>query len=417
MNTKTQTPNLVLPTVMGASFPVVSGQVDTASIVNTSTTVVPRQYTDSVQRPSWMSVEQADQIVAAVASFMEVIRSEPTNARIMNDVKSIGQQSRSVMEPAMTLYNMKMNDALGTVLTEDGGQVHTSLLQVKQELDKVNPSVLKDQKVPYRWIGWLFPLIGRLPLGEEVLAKIYASRETVASTVSGIRIGLFAERDKIQTLLGELETIYENLLVGDRQDQADTYFGELLLREVDAFRVSLTERTEVLNMEEFQGALQRRVNFVKERRLVSQQFFEGVVAFQRNARMQIENLELYGSLEQAILASLGLKAASKALAQSAKLTKMLGQAIGDTLADTATEQRKVGEQLMDSQKNGLIPFEKIEAACNEYDILFGKIEAHNRELITVGKQTGDRLKGLLAKSEERVERHHASVTKQQGVKQ
>lgn len=411
MTSQTQTATAVklsLPSIIPQDQGNLPVPMQSASLVSSDSTPG-LQHAKDVPAPEWMPDETRTAVQAAVQQFVDVIKSNPVDAQIVNNIGDIGKQGEEAMTPAMTLYNVKVGDALGNLFTEDGGTVNRSLLDVKRELDRVNPSVLKNQKVAFKWFGWLFPIIGRLPKGDEILQKIYKERTTVGELVSGIKRGLLAERDKIQTFMGEIQVIYGRILVADRQDESDEYFGQLLLKEVDAFRAGLTDSKAVANMEEFQASLQRRVNFLRERRVLNNQFFDGAMAFMRNARMQLEALEMYAALEQSILANLGLKAASRALVRSAQLTKQLGQAVSDTLADTAAEQRQVGEQLLETQKSTMLDLEKVEKACQDYDALFEKIKRHNRDIIVEGAKTGERLRGILVKQSERTEIGHTMM--------
>jgi len=365
------------------------------------------QHTQDVPAPEWMSTEQQTAVQTSVGQFMAVIRQNPTDAKIVKDISSIGEQGDAIMTPAMTLYNTKVGEALGNLFTEDGGKVNATLLQVKRELDKVNPSVVKRQKVPFRFLRLFFPLLSRLPKGDEVLERIHGESETVGTLVSGIKAGLYAERDKIQAFVGEVTTVYDQMVAADRQDEGEVYFGQCLLAEVDAFRVTLRDERSVANMEEVQATLQRQVNMLRDKRIINTQTFQGAISFMRNARMQLENLKRYASFEQALLASLGIKVASRALAQSQAITTALSEAISQTMADTAEEQKELGLRLMKGQKSSLLDLDKVEKACRDYDDLFHAIEGHNRAIITEGAKVGERLQGILKKQSARIERGHS----------
>lgn len=277
---------------------------------------------------------------------------------------------------------------------------------MKRELDKVNPSVVKKQKVPFRFLHLFFPLLSRLPKGDEVLEKIHGESETVGTLVSGIKAGLYAERDKIQAFVGEVTTIYDQMVVADRQDESEVYFGQCLLAEVDAFRLTLKDERSVANMEEVQAELQITVNTLRDKRIINTQMFQGAISFMRNARMQLANLKRYASFERALLASLGMKVASRALAESQAITTALGEAISNTMADTAAEQKELGLRLMKGQKSSLLDLDKVKQACQDYDDLFKAIEDHNRAIIKEGAQVGQQLQGILQKQSARIEHGH-----------
>ncbi len=398
-----------LPVPLGTG----SGIVPASATTEVSTVAPGAQHTAEVVVPVWMMPEQQRSIEAAVEQFFTLITANPVDAKLVNSIDVIGKQGEASMTPAMTLYNVKVGEALGNIFAEDAGMGKT-LLQIKMELDRINPSMVKNKPVPRRFLSWLFPLIRRLPNGEEIMRDIYASRETVGSTVTGLKEGLYAERDKIQTFKGEIEVIYDRVVNADRQDEADTYFGDLLLKRVDAFRVGLKDPKAVANMEEFQGALQRRTNFIRERQVLNKQFFDGAIAFMRNTRMQLEALGYYASLEQSILANLGLKAATQGVARSAIITQQLGGAISQTVADTAAEQLEVGTLLMKQQKSTMLDLIKLEQACNDSDTLFERVKGHNRQLIVEGAETGKRIQAVLDKNRQRIELGHSAMAKKEG---
>ena len=119
------------------------------------------------------------------------------------------------------LMDRKMGDVLKDITV--GSPVERSLVAIKVELDKVNPSVVKNQPIIYKFA--LFLSRTRLPMGDEILRIIAERRETVGSTINGLKEGLWAERDKVLEDATELMTIADGLKETQSGLQRAIYFG------------------------------------------------------------------------------------------------------------------------------------------------------------------------------------------------
>jgi uncharacterized protein YaaN involved in tellurite resistance len=351
-------------------------------------------------RPQWLTPEMETEVRTGVVKFMELIRQNPTDISLSTKVYSLGQDGAKELMPHTALYERKIK----TIMSENqtGSPANKTLLQLKQELDQVNPAVLS--KLPISVKGFLWMKDNRLPMAQEILDMIYAKRETVQSTVDGIKASLWETRDRLITNLADIGSIYKGLEKGQRLIQRDIYFGELLSEDLSALVAQTTEVLAVQNLEQVLADLTTSVINLKTEENANMQFFSGAINLAKLTNMQCSNItSVTNILERSVLANLGLRVVASELAASVAAVEQLKHTIGETIADTGRIINKTTDIMIEAKASASISIEGLEEGCRQLDEAFNKQAAANHQIIELGTQTSHKLSDLTARMRSRIE--------------
>ena len=164
-------------------------------------------------RPRHLAVQDIQAIETKADEFIEKIKQDPSNWQLGNFVFSLGQDIMEQTQAQVSLYDRKMGQVLKSVATDASSPVGKNILAIKTELDKVNPTMVAKTEAPFqtKMLGLFTRTVNRLPKGDELLRIIAERRETVNSTIDGIRDHLRNEADQVAFDAAELSVICDAL--------------------------------------------------------------------------------------------------------------------------------------------------------------------------------------------------------------
>lgn len=351
-------------------------------------------------RPQWLDHDGDMLVKNGVEQFMLAIRQNPTDITISTKVYGLGQDGAKELLPNTKLFERK----IATIMTEnqEGSPTNRTLLQLKQELDQVNPVVLSQQPISVK-VAILFSKT-RLPKSQEILDMIYARRETVKSTVDGLKVALWETRDRLTTNIADIDAIYKGLEKGQRLIQRDIYFGELLAVELKKEVDMTTDEIAKQNLEQVLADLTTAIINLKTEENANMQFFAGAQNLAKLTNMQASNItSVTNILERSVLANLALRVVATELAASVAATEQLKKTIGDTIADTAKVINQSTDTLIAARSSAAINLEALEEGCKQLEEVFAKQANANREIIEKGTQTSRKLSELTARLSARID--------------
>ena len=187
-------------------------------------------------QPKHLAVEDIQAIESEADAFLEKVKAEPGDWQLGNFVFSLGQEIMDQTQAQVTLYDRKMGAVLKSVSTDDSSPVGKNILAIKTELDKVNPTVVGRSELPFpkKMLGLFTKTVNRLPKGDEILRVIAERRETVNSTIDGIRTHLRNEADQVAFDASELSTICDALKEIQPRLQERIYLGQIIWQKLMA---------------------------------------------------------------------------------------------------------------------------------------------------------------------------------------
>ncbi len=362
-------------------------------------------------RPKWMSEEDAEKIAHGAANFIETIRNTPEDITIGDRLENLGKASRQKMLPHVDLFKRKLSALMDS--NKQGSPAATSLVELKQSLDLVNPAVIRSQPMYKRVLFGLLRVSRGLPKVGDVIKRIHENRETVESTITGLRRQLFAIAESLKGDRDDLVRVYRGLLEGEKLLERDIYAGHLLARELEAFVNTLPEGTGKENVKEALADLISRVNYLKREENANEQFFAGAQVMVKLIRGQVRNIEdVSGLLERSVMANLALAVSAVELETSVKTTDMLNEAIDSTLVDTAERIEGTSVTLAEQRSRGGANLAKLEKAITHIENAVQAQRKANDLIISRGGETFQRLDDLTKRVRETTEGGHAAIVGQ-----
>lgn len=361
-----------------------------------------------VERPKWMTDEEAARIDTAVEAFIKRLKTNARDLGLADQMAKLGKASGEAMLPHTSLYERKVSSLMKQ--NQEGSPVTTTLLSVKQHMDMVNPAVIRKRKIPMKILFLTLGFISRFPKGQEVLDQIYANRETVSSLITGLDKNLFTMAESLRQDQIEIRQIYAGLIAGQDLLERDIYLGHVLAREIKVYVDTMEEGQEKDNVKEALAELISRLIYLKDEELANQQFFANARMMDKLTRGQIHNItNLSRLLKRSVLANLGLAVTAAELEESVKVTGSLREAIGTTLVDTAQTIERTSGTLIAQRAEGGIDIEKLTEATAAVERAIALHRKANDEIITKGGQSIARLEQMTSRLREHNEGGHESM--------
>ncbi|MCW8799686.1 MAG: toxic anion resistance protein, partial [Desulfobacter sp.] len=181
-------------------------------------------------QPRHLAVEDIKTFEEEAQAFVEKVKTDPSDWQLGNFVFSLGREVMEKTQAQVSLYDRKMGSVLKNVAVEDSSPVAKNILAIKTELDKVNPTVVArtEMPLPKKVMGLFTRTVNRLPKGDEILRIIAERKETVNSTIDGIRDHLRNEADQVAFDAAELSQICDALKEIQPALQEHIYLGQLI---------------------------------------------------------------------------------------------------------------------------------------------------------------------------------------------
>lgn len=355
--------------------------------------------------PKWMKQPQAAEAHHMADSLIADVKASPADVRLLTRAQTIGREGERSMVQPLALYQKKVAAAFKS--NQEGNKTNQTLLDVKRNIDLVNPAVIRKMPIGPRWA---LGALKHLPKGEEVLKMIYERRETVESTVNGLVENLRVDAEAKEADIEDIATIYSGLLSAQQLIERDIYVGQLVIQALKEHLTTMDAGPEKDNVSNFVADLTTAVIFRMNEENANLQFFAGAQNFAKLATAQIHLLRnMAPLLQRSVMAALGLNVATAELATSMELTSQIADAIGNTLASTAKNQEDMVGQMIEMRSKGGINLDRLEDACSSLERVFEKEAQANQLIIEQGGTTMRRLTDMSNRLRRRVEGGHESM--------
>ncbi len=359
-------------------------------------------------RPNWMKSEDESQARGMAEALMAEVKASPADVRLLLKAQTLGEEGNRMMTPAVGLYEKKVAGVMKS--NQEGNMVDKTLLDIKMQMDLVNPAVLKTKPLSVRMLGIAMPFISRVPKGNEVIKMIYEVRESVMSTVKGLVENLRVEADNLEANVEDLAMIYRDLLRGQQFIERDIYVGQLVIQSLKEYIAAMPEGPERENVQRFAADLTTQVISLMGEENLNMQFFAGSQAIAQLTTGQLQNIRgVSRVLVRAVLANLANAVAAEELLGSMRTTKMIGDAISTTMRDTAASLKQGGEEMTRMRSQGLFDLGKLQESCSLYEQFYETQLQANQLVLEQGGKTMRELEGMTSRLRRRVESGHESM--------
>lgn len=357
------------------------------------TPVQPPSNLEPVQ-PAHLTVEDVQAVEAEANKFLEKVKQDPSNWQLGNFVFSLGQKIMEETQAQVTLYDRKMGNVLKNVATDESSPVGKNILAIKVELDKVNPTMLAKTEMPFKkkMLGLFTKTVNRLPKGDEVLRIIAERRETVNSTIDGIRDHLRNEADQVAFDAAELATICDTLKEIQPRLQEQIYLGQIIWSK-------LMEYIQSVEDPRIKEALTTLTSDLAMAVVDLQTIDNSNLQTRFGGEMMVRNSHLVKRLVQrtdmilstAVKNALAVRVAAEQQMETMQHLDMVQQAAAETMKDTA---KVIGDAAVKGAKMSqsmTVNIEALEEACNTYEKAFETYALISQETINIATQSSNAL--------------------------
>lgn len=331
--------------------------------------------------------EQAD-------AFIEKVKAEPSDWQLGNYVFGLGQDIMAETQAQVSLYDRKMGAVLKNVAQDSSSPVGKNILAIKLELDKVNPTVVARTPAdfPKKMLGLFTKTVSRLPKGDEVLKIIAEKRESVNSTIDGIRDHLRREADLVTMDAAELTTICDALKEIQPKLQEQIYAGQLIWKKLQDYLPQITDpriKEAVTTLCSDLAMAVVDLQTIDNSNLQTRFGGEMMVRNSHLVRRLVQRTDMI--LATAVKNALAVRVAAEQQMETLQHLDMVQQAAAETMKDTA---KVIGDAAIKGAKMSqsmTVNIDALEEACQTYEQAFETYALICQETINIASQSSNAL--------------------------
>ncbi|WDP91380.1 MAG: toxic anion resistance protein [Desulfobacter sp.] len=345
-------------------------------------------------QPKHLTVEDIQAVEAEAEAFVEKVKAEPSDWQLGNFVFSLGREIMEQTQSQVSLYDRKMGSVLKNVASDDSSPVGKNILAIKTELDKVNPTMVSrtEMPLPQKMLGLFTRTVNRLPKGDEVLKIIAERRETVNSTIDGIRDHLRRDADQVAFDAAELAQICDTLKEIQPRLQEQIYLGQVIWEK-------LMDHMQTVEDHRIKEALTTLTSDLAMAVVDLQTIDNSNLQTRFGGEMMVRNSHLVQRLVQrtdmilstAVKNALAVRVAAEQQMETLRHLDMVQQAAAETMTDTA---KVIGDAAVKGAKMSqsmTVNIQALEEACNTYEQAFDAYAQICRETISIASQSSTAL--------------------------
>jgi uncharacterized protein YaaN involved in tellurite resistance len=345
-------------------------------------------------RPAHLTDEDIKALEARADEFLEKIKTDPSDWKLGNFVFSLGQDIMSETQAQVTLYDRKMGKVLKNIAADDSSPVGKNILAIKTELDKVNPAVVANTPVPFkkRMLGLFTKTVNRLPKGDEILKIIAERRETVNSTIDGIRDHLRNEADQVAFDAAELATICDALKEIQPKLQEQIFLGQIIWKK-------LMDYLETIDDPRIKEAVTTLTSDLAMAVVDLQTIDNSNLQTRFGGEMMVRNSHLVKRLVQrtdmilstAVKNALAVRVAAEQQMEALQHLDMVQKAAAETMKDTASVIGQAAVKGAQMSQSMTLDINALEEACRTYEQAFEAYAEISKETINIASQASSAL--------------------------
>ncbi|MEN8211393.1 MAG: toxic anion resistance protein [Thermodesulfobacteriota bacterium] len=345
-------------------------------------------------QPKHLTVEDIQGLEKRADEFVEKVKLEPSDWQLGNFVFGLGQEIMDQTQAQVTLYDRKMGNVLKNVATDDSSPVGKNILAIKTELDKVNPTMVARTEMTFqkKMLGLFTKTVNRFPKGDEILKVIAERRETVNSTIDGIRDHLRNEADQVAFDASELSTICDSLKEIQPRLQEEIYLGQIIWQK-------LMEHLKTIEDPRAKEALTTLTSDLAMAVVDLQTIDNSNLQTRFGGEMMVRNSHLVRRLVQrtdmilstAVKNALAVRVAAEQQMETMQHLDMVQKSAAETMKDTANVIGNAAIKGAKMSQSMTVNIEALEEACQTYEQAFETYALISQETINIATQSSNAL--------------------------
>ncbi len=355
-------------------------------------------------RPKYISDERDQEIVNRAHDFVAKVKAEPSDWKLGDYIFKLGHEIMDNTKIQVSLYDRKMGEVL-KVVAEGDSPIAKDILSVKTQLDLVNPVMVKSKEISVteKVMKIFNKTVMRLPKGDEIIRIIAERRETVKSTIDGIRIHMMQEADKITKDSAELGVICDHLKELQPALQEEIYKGQLiwklLMEYINELSGSVKESISNLTSDLAMAIIDLQT--IDNSNLQTRFGGEMMIRNSRLVRRLIQRTDTI--LTSSVANALAVRVAAAQQMETLSHLDTIQQSIGKTMVDTS---KVVGDSAIKSAKMSQrmgVNIQFLQEACDNYEQAAEAYAQICSETIKVATQSSNALNTMNEKFRERTD--------------
>ena len=318
-------------------------------------------------------------LVERAAELAGKVKAGPGDRQLSRQLGALGAREQQSAAQEINLLKTRVGSLLSEVDGE-GGEIPKALVELRHQMDEINPHVLSQP-------GKLGRLLGRVPGIGKVLKNIAVKYESVQTQIDAIMAGLRAGKDRLLQDNAELEQLYQQVKQAQLGIQQSAYVGELLWQKLDDALVDC-DPGERQKLQAMMHRVAMRVQDLRTMEQVNLQFFVSIDMTLQNNDTLAEQVDRTVMVTQNLL-TVGL-AIQAALAQQKKIAKAVKGVQETTAAMLEANAAAIGRQTVEigeMQNNPVLALESVKKAHNTLLDALDKMD-EIRQLGTEKARTG-----------------------------
>lgn len=342
--------------------------------------------------PKHVTEEQDQEIKQQALAFVERVKSDPSDWKLGDYVFKLGEAIIEKTKLQVSLYDSKMGDVLKEVSQGDS-PVGQDILAVKTQLDLVNPVMVQSHeiKVTEKFMRFFNKSVSRLPKGDEIIRIIAERRETVRSTIDGIRIHMMEEADKVTKDAAELGVICDHLKELQPLLQEEIYKGQLIWKALMDYSQELDgmakETVTNLCSDLAMGVVDLQT--IDNSNLQTRFGGEMMIRNSRLVRRLVQRTDtiLAGSVANALAVRVAAAQQMETLEHMDAIQKSIGKTMVDTskvVGDAAVKGAEMSQQLG-------VNIQYLQEACDNYERAADAYTQISSETVKIATQSSNAL--------------------------
>jgi len=360
-------------------------------------------------RPEFLTDERDAELREQAAQLAAAIMEKPSDIEITTQLYGLGKEAMTSNTQQVSLMDAKIGPVMEAINVDN--PVAKSIVEIKAQLDLINPHVVGQEEVSEikkKFLGLMKEVTKRLPKAEEVMVRINERRDTVATTVDGLKQHLWTERDKALRNATELGMIANHLFDTQEELQEATYQGQLIWEALNRGRADETDPVRSQSLTYLTNDLSTLVVDLQTVDQLNIQSRLGAENLINNCR-QIEKLvhRVTNILLPSVQNALAVKAAAAQQAQLVASSAQIMDAAGAAIRQTAEQVRQTNVKTAKMNTESMIKVDDLQAACAEY-------EAAQQEMLQIFQKAEENARGVsntLSDLNGRMRRHADPLTK------
>ncbi len=345
-------------------------------------------------QPKHLSVEDIQAIEVKANEFLEKIKQDPSDWQLGNFVFGLGREIMEETQTQVSLYDRKMGNVLKNVATDESSPVGKNILAIKTELDKVNPTMVARAEMPFpkKMLGLFTKTVNRLPKGDEILKIIAERRETVNSTIDGIRDHLRNEADQVAFDASELSTICDTLKEIQPRLQEQIFLGQIIWQKLMDYMGTIEDARNKEALTTLTSDLAMAVvdlQTIDNSNLQTRFGGEMMVRNSHLVRRLVQRTDMI--LSTAVKNALAVRVAAEQQMETMQHLDMVQQAAAETMKDTANVIGNAAIKGAKMSQSMTVNIEALEEACQTYEKAFETYALISQETINIASQSSNAL--------------------------